>query len=91
MIIRTAGLIAAAAIVAACSPSDSSPPLGPSVPSGATTIPGGPMEPTPTAQDPKIPSSQQEAQDTVLRYLQQTVDALPAGSTLDGSRYRSAR
>lgn len=49
------------------------------------------MEPTPTAQDPKIPSSQQEAQDTVLRYLQQTVDALPAGSTLDGSRYRSAR
>lgn len=45
------------------------------------------MEPTPVAPSPKIPASQQEAQDTVLRYLQQTVNALPPGSSLDGTRY----
>jgi hypothetical protein len=45
------------------------------------------MEQTPVPASPKIPTSQQEAQDTVLRYLQQTVDALPKGTTLDGTRY----
>ncbi|CQD02160.1 MULTISPECIES: hypothetical protein [Mycobacterium] len=45
------------------------------------------MEPTPVVPSPKIPASQQEAQDTVLRYLQQTVNGLPKGSSLDGSRY----
>ena len=45
------------------------------------------MEPTPVAPSQKIPTSQQEAQDTVLRYLQNTVNALPAGSSLDGTRY----
>ncbi|ETZ37693.1 putative lipoprotein [Mycobacterium avium MAV_120809_2495] len=30
---------------------------GPSAPSGATMIPGGPMEPTPIAPSPKIPKS----------------------------------
>lgn len=43
------------------------------------------------APNPKIPTSQQEAQDTVLRYLQQTLDVLPPGSSLDGSRYRIGR
>lgn len=47
------------------------------------------MDNTPVVPSPKIPASQQEAQDTVLRYLQQTVDALPEGSSLDGSRYIS--
>lgn len=45
------------------------------------------MEPTPVAPSPKIPTSQQEAQDTVLRHLQDTVNALPPGSSLDGTRY----
>lgn len=49
------------------------------------------MEPTPNAPTPKVPASQQEARDTVLRYLQQTVDGLPKSSTLDGSRYGGSR
>ncbi|SKS82965.1 Uncharacterised protein [Mycobacteroides abscessus subsp. massiliense] len=82
-----------AAALAACStvtdkPSES---LGPPVPSGATIIPGEPMEPTPNAPSLKVPTSQQEARDTVLRYLQQTVDGLPKSSTLDGSRYGGSR
>jgi len=45
------------------------------------------MEQLPVPADPKIPTSQQEAQDTVLRYMQQTIDALPEGFSLDGTRY----
>jgi hypothetical protein len=45
------------------------------------------MEQLPVPASPKIPTSQQEAQDTVLRYLQNTVDALPKGTSLDGTRY----
>lgn len=41
------------------------------------------MEPTPVAPSPKIPKSQQEAQDSVVRYLQKTVDGLPPGTVLD--------
>ncbi|WP_264019862.1 hypothetical protein [Mycolicibacterium setense] len=37
-----------------------------------------------------VPQSQQEAQDTVLRYLKRTVDALPPGTVLDATRYGSA-
>lgn len=49
------------------------------------------MEATPTAPKPRIPTSQQEAQDTVLRLLRDTANMLPAGTTLDGSRYRIGR
>lgn len=45
------------------------------------------MEQTPVPASPKVPTSQQEAQETVVRYLQQTIDALPKGTTLDGTRY----
>ena len=45
------------------------------------------MEPTPVAKSPKIPTSQQEAQDTIVRYLQDTINALPKGTSIDGSRY----
>lgn len=45
------------------------------------------MEQLPVPASPKVPATQQEAQDTVVRYLQQTVDALPKGTSLDGSRY----
>lgn len=34
-----------------------------------------------------IPESQQQAQDTVVGYLQRTLAALPSGSVIDGSRY----
>lgn len=83
----SAGVAVLIAGACACSPTKPAEPLGPTTLSGATLIPGGPMEPTPKVANPKIPASQQEAQDTVLRYLQQTVDALPKGSSLDGSRY----
>lgn len=43
------------------------------------------MEPTPIAPSPKIPKSQQEAQDSLVRYLQKTVDGLPPGTVLDTS------
>lgn len=83
-------MILAVAVVAgtpSCRTREPDRPLGPTTPAGATPIPGGPMEPTPIVKNPKIPTSQQEAQDTVLRYLQQTLDALPPGTSLDSSRY----
>lgn len=43
------------------------------------------MEPTPTAKNPKIPTSQQEAQGIVLKYLQRTVYALPKGTSFDST------
>jgi hypothetical protein len=45
------------------------------------------MEQTPAPASPKVPTSQREAQDTVTRYLQDTIDALPKGASLDGTRY----
>lgn len=78
-------IVALGVVMAACTPSRPAEPLGPSTPSGATAIPGGPMEPTPTAKNPKIPGSQQEAIDTVLKYLQRIVDALPKGTALDST------
>jgi hypothetical protein len=77
-------------LAAACS-FDASPRFtelaGPPVPSGATIIPGGPMESTPAAPSPRVPTSQQEAENTVVHYLQKTIDALPPGANVDGSRY----
>lgn len=90
---RTATLCAATAVlsvvVAACSPPPDRPdePLGPPVPTGATVIPGEPTEQIPVPPNPKTPASQQEAQQTLLEYLQRTIDVLPAGTSLDGSRY----
>jgi hypothetical protein len=45
------------------------------------------MEPTPVPAKPNVPANQQEAQDTLTAYLQKTVDALPKGTSLDGTRY----
>ncbi|WP_193047402.1 hypothetical protein [Mycolicibacterium baixiangningiae] len=45
------------------------------------------MEQVPTPTSPVVPSSQREAQDTINRYLVQTVNALPRGTSLDGTRY----
>ncbi|QVI27289.1 hypothetical protein MN2019_24290 [Mycolicibacterium neoaurum] len=49
------------------------------------------MEATPTVPSRRIPLSQQEAQGTVLRLLQDTANILPTGTTLDGSRYPIGR
>ncbi len=46
------------------------------------------MESMPTPASPKIPRTQQEAQDTVLRYLRKTVDGLPPGTVLDSTDFR---
>ncbi len=67
--------------------------LGAPTPTGATEIGGPPMTSTPApppgwALEPVVPASQQQAQDTVLGYLTRTVERLPAGTTLDGTRYR---
>ena len=36
---------------------------------------------------PVVPTSQQQAQDTVLGYLKKTLRALPSGTALDATRY----
>ncbi|BBZ67198.1 hypothetical protein MINS_26270 [Mycolicibacterium insubricum] len=46
------------------------------------------MSDMPRPSAPKVPQSQQEAQDTVFGYLQRTVDALPAGTKLDSTDFR---
>ena len=84
--IRASTIVTATAIaLSACSHSEPQP-IGPASPSGATEIPGRPTETTSVATT-KIPTSQQEAQDAIVRYLQETINALPKGTSLDGSRY----
>ena len=67
-------------------------PLGPHTPTGATIL-GGPdvtsASPPPPGwtQRPVIPASQQQAQDTIIGYLKKTLQVLPAGTTLDATRY----
>ena len=39
---------------------------------------------------PVVPTSQQQAQDTVLGYLKKTLQALPAGTVLDATGYGGA-
>lgn len=47
-----------------------------------------PPPPSGWTLEPVIPTSQQQAQDTVIGYLTKTVRALPPGTTLDQTRYR---
>jgi hypothetical protein len=66
--------------------------LGPTIPTGATIL-GGPAmtsaSPPPPGwtERPVVPTSQQQAQDTVLGYLKKTLRALPPGTALDATRY----
>jgi hypothetical protein len=88
-----AGVIALTAALAGCARHDNS--LGPAVPSGATEIGGTPMTsapPPPADWHPHTvpPTSQQQAQDTLVGYLQRTLSALPPGTTLDATRYSGA-
>jgi hypothetical protein len=88
---RTAAVIAALTVVlvAGC---DGDSRLGPPTPTGATDI-GGPTmtsaPPPPPGWNPKdvVPQSQQQAQDTLLGYVQRTLQALPPGVTFDASRF----
>lgn len=69
--------------------------LGPSVPSGATEIGGTPVTsapPPPAGWAPKnvIPTSQQQAQDSIVSYLKRTLQALPPGAFLDAAGYAAA-
>jgi hypothetical protein len=70
-------------------------PLGPRTPTGATNL-GGPAvtsaSPPPPGwtTHPAIPTSQQQAQDTILGYLKKTLQALPPGTALDATRYSGA-
>lgn len=70
-------------------------PLGPPIPTGATTLGGSTMTSTlPPPPGWKLnvatPTNQQQAQDTVLKYLKQTLSALPPGTNIDAARYGSA-
>jgi hypothetical protein len=66
-------------------------PLGPPIPTGATILGGKNMTsaspPPGWTEQPVVPTSQQQAQDTVLGYLKKTLRALPSGTTLDATRY----
>lgn len=70
-------------------------PLGPPTPTGATIL-GGPdvtsASPPPPGwtSRPVVPTSQQQAQDTILGYLKKTLRALPPGTALDAARYSGA-
>jgi len=86
----TTGLMLAL-VATGCSHATSGSPL----PSGITDIGGPPVTsapPPPPDWSPEdvAPQSQQQAQDTVLASLRRTLQALPPGTVLDGSRYASA-
>ncbi|HME79603.1 MAG TPA: hypothetical protein VKI00_29255 [Mycobacterium sp.] len=83
------GVVAVVVLVAACARHG---PPAPPTPSGTTIIGGLPMAPAPPPPpgwkvQPVVPTSQQQAQDTVLGYLKKTLQALPAGTVFDRSRY----
>lgn len=69
-------------------------PLGPPTPTGATILGGPTMPPPPPpagwSVHTETPTSQQEAQDTVLRYLKETINELPPGVVFDATRYGAA-
>jgi hypothetical protein len=81
----TAALLTAALLVGvsvdACG--QHSRPEGPPMTSAPSPPPG-------FKQQPVIPTSQQQAQDTVLGYWKKTLQELPAGTTLDATRYGGA-
>jgi hypothetical protein len=87
-----AAALAVLIVVAGCGRQS---PLGPQTPTGATIL-GGPdvtsASPPPAGwtQHPVIPTSQQQAQDTIMGYLKKTLQALPPGTALDATRYSGA-
>lgn len=59
----------------------------PTAPVVNSVTPPSPSAPPTSSTAVKVPADQQDAQDGVTKYLQQTLDALPKGATLDGTRY----
>jgi hypothetical protein len=90
--LRTAmriGVVAVVVVVAACARHS---PHAPPTPSRTAIVGGLPMAPAPPPPpgwkvQPVVPTSQQQAQDTVLGYLKKTLQALPTGTVFDRSRY----
>jgi hypothetical protein len=81
------GVVAVVVLVGACARHG---PPAPHTPSGTTIIGGRPMAPAPPPGwkvQPVAPTSQQQAQDTVLGYLKKTLQGLPTGTVFDRSRY----
>lgn len=100
MVIRMHVLLTTApllAVLTGCGPPASAPSPTSAVVAAATSAPApadasGPPPATPAApsvapQAVKVPANQQDAQDNVNKYLQQTLDAQPKGTALDGIRY----
>lgn len=92
-LLRSVGaLLTAVALLSGCSDHNA---LGPQIPSGATDIGGLPVTSAPPpppgwTQKDVVPSSQQQAQDTLVGYLTRTLQALPPGTVLDGEGYAGA-
>jgi hypothetical protein len=90
MIARAYVLVAlttALVVLAGCGAQhDATPPVQKPASAAAPPAAGAPAPPPPPS-GPKVPATQQDAQDNVTHYLQQTLDALPKGATLDGTRY----
>lgn len=66
------------------------PDLGPPTPTGATDIGGPPMTSSPPpgwSLETVVPQTQEQAQDTLVGYLQRTLQALPPGTKFDTGRY----
>ena len=81
---RCASVAVVGGLLVACAPFDPSS-AGGSERSSLSQTTGGHTAPQATVP---MPASQQQAQETILAMLQKTVDILPTGSVLDGSRYR---
>ena len=62
--------------------------LGPATPAGATDI-GGPHMSSPSGNEPTqiSPENQKQVQDTLLGYIEETLQALPPGYVLDATRF----
>lgn len=78
-----------APIAAGCGSSSAPEASRQSAPTSASTASApaaSPPSPTSVAA-PKVPGDQQDALAGVDKYLRQTLDALPKGTTLDGTRY----
>lgn len=80
---RILGAIAVILLLPGCSPTSTKP-----TDAVIRSVGAGTADNIPKPSAPRVPSSQQEAQDTVISYLQKTVDSLPRGTKLDATDFR---
>jgi hypothetical protein len=86
---RRAAALLVVVLLSACGRAN---PLGPATPTGATILGGKTMTSAPPPPpgwklQAVVPTSHQQAQDTLLGHLKKTLQAMPAGITLDATRY----